>query len=163
VLSALADTSIVAEGLNLSAVGGNECACRILRRGDSVCASSMPTERSEQPNDTSRPFGLTSNTVMGLPATSRLLANFHVREGSSDLPSTFSSRTSCFSSFSAISATDGSNLAMNALRALRRVSRRGGRGEFNAARMAGCSGESGAKRAARKRRGASSPLGAAIV
>lgn len=33
VLSALADTIIVADGLNLSAVGGNEWACRIFNRG----------------------------------------------------------------------------------------------------------------------------------
>lgn len=33
VLSALAETIIVADGLNLSAVGGNECTCKILRRG----------------------------------------------------------------------------------------------------------------------------------
>lgn len=33
VLSALADTRRVADGLNLSAVGGKECACRILSRG----------------------------------------------------------------------------------------------------------------------------------
>lgn len=33
VLSALAETIIVADGLNLSAVGGKECTCRIFRRG----------------------------------------------------------------------------------------------------------------------------------
>lgn len=33
VLSALAEMSMVPDGLNLSAVGGNECTCRIFRRG----------------------------------------------------------------------------------------------------------------------------------
>lgn len=33
VLSALADTSIVADGLNFKAVGGKECALRILSSG----------------------------------------------------------------------------------------------------------------------------------
>lgn len=73
VLSALADTSKLAEGLNLSAVGGKEWACRILRRGcfcqllnhafwprltANVLASMMPRDKSEQPYARSLPLAL---------------------------------------------------------------------------------------------------------
>lgn len=64
VLSALAETRRLAEGLNLRAVGGNEWAARILRSGwisawrhlyrnikltASVLASRIPIDRSEHP------------------------------------------------------------------------------------------------------------------
>lgn len=72
VLSAEADTSSVADGLNFSAVGGNECACRILSNGydmisqrsqletltANVFASRIPILRSAHPYDSSLPSEL---------------------------------------------------------------------------------------------------------
>lgn len=58
VLSALAETSRFADGLNFSAVGGNEWACKIFNKGARVLESKIPRERSEEPYARSLPSAL---------------------------------------------------------------------------------------------------------
>lgn len=79
---------------------------------ESVLASSMPIDKSEQPNDTNRPSALTSNTVIGLLATSRRFAKVHLILGDS-----FSTAFSSLASFSSVSLSPespstASNFAM---------------------------------------------------
>lgn len=76
-LSALAETNRVDEGLNLRAVGGKSCELRIARSGASVLASSTPTLQSDEPYARSLPFWLTSKTVILLVLIDLVLIRVH--------------------------------------------------------------------------------------